>query len=57
MEEKICCFTGHRKIPANKCQIIAKETEKAIEKLIKEGYLEFCAGGALGFDYVKKKIM
>ncbi len=55
MEEKTCCFTGHRKIPADKYQIIAKETEKAIEKLIKEGYVFFCAGGALGFDTIAEK--
>lgn len=55
MEEKTCCFTGHRKIPADKYQIIAKETEKAIKKLIKEGYVFFCAGGALGFDTIAEK--
>lgn len=33
MEEKTCCFTGHRKIPADKYQIIAKETEKPLKSL------------------------
>ena len=52
MKEKTCCFTGHRKIPADQYQTIAQETEKVIENLIKEGYLYFCAGGALGYDTI-----
>lgn len=57
MKEKTCCFTGHRFIPANQYQSIVKETEKAVEELIAQGYLFFCAGGALGFDTIAEKII
>ena len=52
MREKACCFTGHRKIPAEHYQIVCNKTEEAVEKLINDGYIHFCAGGALGFDTV-----
>lgn len=55
MTDKTCCFTGHRKIPADQYQTIAEETEKIIEKLIEQGYLFFYAGGALGFDTIVEK--
>lgn len=55
MKDKTCCFTGHRNIPTDQYQRIAEETEKAIEKLIKQGYLLFFAGGALGLDTIAEK--
>lgn len=55
MKEKTCCFTGHRNIPTDQYQRIAEETEKAIETLIKQGYLFFYAGGALGYDTIAEK--
>lgn len=55
MKDKTCCFTGHRNIPINQYQNIVEETEKAVEALIKQGYLFFCAGGALGYDTIAEK--
>ena len=52
MREKTCCFTGHRKIPEEQYKLVCNKTEVTVEKLIKNGYLNFCAGGALGFDTV-----
>lgn len=52
MKEKSCCFTGHRNIPTNQYQSIAEEVEITIEKMIKDGYMFFYAGGALGFDTI-----
>ncbi len=50
MKEKTCCFTGHRKIPPEQYNIIARYVEKEIIKSIENGYLYFGTGGALGFD-------
>ena len=47
---KTCCFTGHRTIPLPARTPLALLLDKTIEGLIDEGYTEFRAGGALGFD-------
>lgn len=52
MKKKTCCFTGHRDIPSGTYQLIFKKTEEIVESLIKQGYLYFGAGGALGFDTI-----
>lgn len=57
MRDKTCCFTGHRKLPEVGRAEIALKTTEAIEELLSEGYYRFCAGGALGFDYEKGKVM
>ena len=56
--ELVCCFTGHRaaSLPwgyANsgiKYAFFKKKLLKSIEKAIKNGYLVFVSGMALGFD-------
>lgn len=50
MNEKTCCFTGHRRIPPETYSLLFKRTEEIVEALIKKGYLYFGAGGAMGFD-------
>ena len=50
MKEKTCCFTGHRKIPTNRYELVAKRLIDEVEELIKQGYTFFGVGGALGFD-------
>lgn len=50
MKEKTCCFTGHRTIPTAQYSSICEKLTLKVEELIKQGYLYFCAGGALGFD-------
>ncbi len=52
MKNKTCCFTGHRDIPQGAYQLISNKTEETVESLIKQGYLYFGAGGALGFDTI-----
>ena len=44
------CFTGHRHIPTNELEVVSAELEKTIRELIRDGYLFFAVGGALGFD-------
>ena len=47
---KICCFTGHRTIaPSARAALIAR-LDQTLEALVAEGFTEFRAGGALGFD-------
>lgn len=55
MRDKSCCFTGHRKIPYKDMDILPIRIRSAIIKLINEGYLNFNAGGALGFDTLAAK--
>ena len=43
------CFTGHRRLQEPAADIAAR-VSKAVEDLIQIGYLNFCAGGARGFD-------
>ena len=47
---KTCCFTGHRKTPADEYTTIQKRLEEEIVNFIHQGVMEFRAGGALGFD-------
>ena len=50
MERKICCFTGHRVLPADQVENIYELFPSILEKLYSQGVREFRAGGALGFD-------
>lgn len=50
MKEKTCCFTGHRKIPPDRYEMVARRLKDEIVTLIEQGYTFFGAGGALGFD-------
>lgn len=50
---KICCFTGHRKISLQASREIGLKLENKLAELIeKEGFSQFRAGGARGFDSV-----
>ena len=48
--EKICCFTGHRKIDGNSMQMLSILLDKALASLVSNGVNVFRAGGAMGFD-------
>lgn len=48
--EETCCFTGHRKIPEEEREQLARRLEETVEDLIRAGVCYFGAGGALGFD-------
>lgn len=49
MQDKTCCFTGHRVIPVHQRDRIYKALKIEIIKLIESGYCYFGVGGALGF--------
>ena len=48
--EETCCFPGHRKIPEEEREQLARRLEATVEELIRAGVRYFGAGGALGFD-------
>lgn len=50
MEEKICCFTGHRVISPDRYLETVSRLSKAMDLMIEKGVYTFCVGGALGFD-------
>ncbi len=50
MNDKICCFTGHRKIPDNDIIALPDALDAAISEFYEKGAREFRAGGAIGFD-------
>lgn len=50
MREKTCCFTGHRRIPADERAQLTAKLEQTLIELIHDGVRYFGAGGALGFD-------
>ena len=50
MREKICCFTGHRKIPPEERAEITDRLERVIISLYQQGIRVYEAGGALGLD-------
>ena len=53
MENKSCCFTGHRNIAKKDYEQIFNVTKSIIEILKKEkNILNFKAGGAKGFDTI-----
>ena len=47
---KTCMFTGHRKICSRDVKLLPAWLDEQIESLIEQGYTDFCAGGAMGFD-------
>ena len=46
------CFTGHRQILGKHIHIIPARLERTIMNLIRLGYKNFIAGGAVGFDMI-----
>lgn len=55
-KSKTVCFTGHRILHDPK-ELVVKRLNEVIRECISDGKTVFVTGGAIGFDYVKKKIM
>lgn len=49
-EKLICCFTGHRKIPAEHLRQLPDLLDQTLERLIRRNIVVFRTGGAIGFD-------
>ena len=47
---KICCFTGHRTVAPEIAPTLVRVLDTHLERLAAEGFTEFRAGGARGFD-------
>ena len=50
MELKVCCFTGHRVIPAATREELTAILDRRLAALADVGFTEFRTGGARGFD-------
>ncbi|MBQ4353452.1 MAG: DUF1273 family protein [Clostridia bacterium] len=48
--ENTCCFTGHRKIPADREKEVVLALSRTVRILAVNGYRWFVCGGAIGFD-------
>ncbi len=57
MQTTACCFTGHRHLPADKIEKIARNLDREIESLISKGVTTFISGGALGFDQIAASLI
>ena len=49
-KNRVCCFSGHRKIPQRKSGQIQERLRNEIVTAIQNGYSFFYTGGAIGFD-------
>lgn len=49
-ERKTCCFTGHRDLSSSDRDLIERQLEPTLVRLIESGVCFFGAGGALGAD-------
>ena len=47
---RVCMFTGHRSISAKDMAVLSERIDATLERLIGEGFTDFCVGGAVGFD-------
>ena len=52
---KTCFFTGHREIPESDERDIFLKVSGFIEQLYQNGFCNFIAGGAIGFDTLAAK--
>ncbi len=50
MKNKSVCFSGHRQIPEEDYEMIYQKLLQTVKYLSDNGYTEFYAGGAYGFD-------
>ncbi len=57
MENKSCCFTGHRDIDPEKIPLIEEKTREVIKEYIGKGFTDFYNGGAIGFDLLTAEIV
>lgn len=53
----VCCFTGHRVIPATSRTFIEHQTARAVNQCILAGTETFLCGGAWGFDLLAASVV
>lgn len=52
-----CCFTGHRKLPQGKIEMMILNLNREVDNLIAQGVTDFISGGALGFDQIAASLI
>ena len=57
MQEKTCCVTGHRDIPAEQISNVKKSLEREIEQALEDGFTCFISGFADGIDLLFAEII
>ena len=57
MQEKTCCVTGHRDIPAEQISNVKKSLEREIEQALEDGFTCFISGFAVGADLLFAEIV
>lgn len=57
MQEKTCCVTGHRDIPAEQVGHIKKSLELEVDRAINDGFTCFISGFADGVDLLFAEIV
>lgn len=57
MQEKTCCVTGHRDIPAEQVGHIKKSLEQEVDRAISDGFTCFISGFADGVDRLFAEII
>ena len=48
--QKTCCFSGHRRIPADEYETVKLRLRESVIRAIKDDYCYFGTGGSWGFD-------
>ena len=56
-QEKNCCVTGHREIPAERAEKIRELLRQEILTAIEDGYTRFLSGFAAGADLLFAEIV
>lgn len=57
MEQKSCCFSGHRYLPPELVPALTRLTGAVVRELAEDGYTGFLCGGAQGFDTLAAEII
>lgn len=57
MQEKTCCVTGHRDIPAEQIGHIKRSLEQEVDRAISDGFTCFISGFADGIDLLFAEII
>ncbi len=57
MEQKTCCFAGHRRLPIEEIPYIKERLKQEIEAMVLLGVTIFLSGGAAGFDMLAAEVV
>ncbi|MDR2933595.1 MAG: DUF1273 domain-containing protein, partial [Oscillospiraceae bacterium] len=55
--QKICCFTGHRKIAEDQWDNLINQLRSEVQKAVDDGYTTFISGFAQGADLLFAEVV